>query len=544
MPIKSCSRCGLKVLVDAQAANVEDFLCTRCAPNAAPAPASAPPPKPAGGKRPSVKVTCPYCGASFSGSKPSRPAKGGCPVCQKELVLLPDGTIQAAATFNLASWQKEKKSASNPPSSPPPAPAQDLPVEMPSTPDPLGGSTILDMGGPPVGSSPPSLPTIDEPTMAMPAGIGGETMLGMGSDAAPPSAPEPTIDEPPPAPPPYEEPEAPPDLGGATILDMGPRPVEMPPPDIAEESPQPDLLKETMPGYDRPPSSESPVDPPTPPPIPEETYESPEVTEGPTIRDPEPEPEPEPEPAPTVEEEASAASIESAPEIPADLGGQTILGMGEDLTRQPDESVPSIEEPLPEAVPILAKDIHPPDGGPDLPPDGSEAPAPGQATPKPYVYQPIPRVPRKPPPHSAVPPSGPASPPPMAIQRESSSAGPPPPPASSAPVLGSDFRIASAPPAPKPPEKSREEKKPAGPKTSAVVLPRAEHSVGKLATAWVLLALPAALAFGLHSFQKNPTAGNIIQKCTDQVLPGIKKIRSEIEKAVKAKPEGTPAESK
>jgi len=535
MPIKSCTRCGLKVLVDAQAANVEDFLCTRCAPNAAPAPASAPPPRPAGGKRPSVKVTCPYCGASFSGSKPSRPAKGGCPVCQKELVLLPDGTIQAAATFNLSSWQKEKKSASNPPSSPPPAPAQDLPVEMPSTPDPLGGSTILDMGGPPVGSSPAPLPTIDEPTMALPAGIGGETMLGMGSDAAPPSAPEPTLDEPPPAPPSYEEPEAPPDLGGATILDMGPRPVELPPPDIAEEPP-PDLLKETMPGYDRPPSSESPVEPPTPPPIPEETYAAPDVTEGPTIRDA----EPEPEPAPTVEEEASAASIESAPEMPVDLGGQTILGMGEDLTRPPDEPAPSIEEPLPEAVPILAKDIHPPEGGSDSTetPDAAEAPA--EAAPKPYVYQPIPRVPRKPPPHSAVPPSGPASPPPMAIQRDSSSAGPPPPPASSAPVLGSDFRIASAPPPPKAPERPTEEKKPAGPKTPAVVQSRAVHSVGKLATAWVLLALPAALAFGLHSFQKNPTAEKLIQKCTDQVLPGIKKIRVEIEKAVKAKPPETP----
>src|SRR5688572_27050955 len=167
MPIKACTRCGLKVLVDAATAASDEYLCPRCAPDAKPSTAPSSKPSAPSGKRASVKVTCPYCGASFSGSKPSRPAKGGCPVCQKELVLLPDGTIQAAATFNLSSWQKEKKAASNPPSAP--APAMDAPVEMPSAPDPLGGSTILDMGGPP-GGAPPAPPSLDDPTLAMPGG--------------------------------------------------------------------------------------------------------------------------------------------------------------------------------------------------------------------------------------------------------------------------------------------------------------------------------------------------------------------------------------
>jgi hypothetical protein len=527
MPIKSCTRCGLKVLVDAQAAATDNFLCTRCAPEAAAA--SAPKPSGGGGKRPSVKVTCPYCGASFSGSKPSRPAKGGCPVCQKELVLLPDGTIQAAATFNLSSWQKEKKSASNPP----PAPAMDAPVEMPSAPDPLGGSTILDMGGPP-GGAPPEPPSLDDPTMALPgAGYGGETMLGMGSGGAP--APAPSIDEPeaPPPPPEREEiPEEPPDLGGATILDMGPRPVETPPPDIEERSPKPDLLSETMPGMDRPPSAESPVAPPTPPPIPDEIPEpvAEDVTEGPTVRDVEP------EPYPSRQEEAEAASLESAPEIPADLGGQTILGMGGADDLEP--PAPSIEEPPPEAVPILAKDVGAPEPEAAPPPEATEM-APGQATPKPYVYQPIARVPRKPPPVRGEPlPAAPPSSPRIAAASEAPA--PPPPSTSSAPVLGSDFRIAAAPPPPKPVERAREEKKPAGPKTTAVVLPRAMHSVGKMVLAWALLALPVVAGFALHSMQKSGSAEKVIQGVTKQVQPGLDKMRSEIEKAVKKQPEAPP----
>jgi hypothetical protein len=531
MPIKSCSRCGLKVLVDASQAAADNFVCARCAPDQTQA---APPPRPAGGKRPSIKVTCPYCGASFSGSMPSRPAKGGCPVCQKELVLLPDGTIQAAATFNLASWQKEreaKKSAPAPVESPP---------ELPSVVDPLGGATILDMGGPSPGSMPSPAPSLEEPSMPSLEGIGGETMLGMGHDL-PPSSPAPTIDEAPPAPlelPTNDEPEAPPDLlGGATILDMGPRPVETPPSDI--EEPAPDLISETMPGMDRPPAAESPVEPPIPPPIPEE----PALDEAdvPTLREPEPEPEPElepepepepepvpepePEPAIPVTEEPYPASLESAPEIPADLGGQTILGLGGAEEMPPrQEPAPSIEEPPPEAVPILAKDV------PGVEPEAA-APAAEDGI-KSYEYKPIPRVPRTPPPPvstaASVPPprTTPSSPAPQAPI----SAGP-------APLLGSDFRIASAPPPPPPSkvseDKPREERKPAGPKTSAVVMPRAYHSLGKLIFAWTLLLLAPATVFALHTMKKNGGVEGFLQKVTNQAKPGIDKMRMEIEKAVK-----------
>ena len=549
MPIKACSRCGLKVLVDASLAASDNYLCPRCAPDAKPA--SAPPPRPAGGKRPSVKVTCPYCGASFSGSMPSRPAKGGCPVCQKELVLLPDGTIQAAATFNLQTWQKEKKSASNPPAAAPAMP--EAPPELPTAHDPLGGSTILDMGGPGGGPPPAPMPSLDEPTMALPGGLGGETMLGMGGmhDAQPPAptieepaaAPEP---EPMPEPPRDEPPQFPDDLGGATILDMGPRPVELPPPDIEEKSPAPDLLSEMMPGIDRPPSAESPVAPPTPPPIPEEPATLPEpelepdVTEGPTIRDADTAPIEGPSSTPS-QEEAEAASIESAPEIPADLGGQTMLGIGgsEDMGSSQPEPAPSIEEPPPEAVPILAKDIAGVDPMPEPTPEPEPDPdvtamAPGQATPKPYVYQPIQRGPR-----AKAPPIEPPSPTPAPPPRAPS---PPQPPIAGAPVLGSDFRIASVPPPPKPvvEEPARVEKKSAGPKTSAVVLPRAQHSLMKLAMAWILMLLPAGAAFGLHSMQKNETFEKLINRFTAEALPGINKMKGEIEKAIKKAPEAPP----
>jgi hypothetical protein len=538
MPIKSCTRCGLKVLVDAQAAATDNFLCTRCAPDAKPAPASRPA---GGGKRPTVKVTCPYCGASFSGSIPSRPAKGGCPVCQKELVLLPDGTIQAAASFNLTSWQKEKKTASNPPSAPAPGPVEAAP-EMPSTPDPLGGSTILDMGGPPAGTPPAPLPTIDDQTIAIPGGVGDQTSLGMGSGGmeSPPQTIEESSPEPLPEPPPEEAPEAPPDLGGATILDMGPGPVEIPS-TIEDMSPKPDLLSDTMPGMDRPPSAESPVEPPLPPPIPEESVPvmepPPEVTEEPTIRDEEVAPPEEPAAEPVLEE-PTPASIESAPEIPADLGGQTILDMGGtgDMGSRLPEPAPSIEEPPPEAVPILAQDVESPDSPPpDAPAEPEAAAAAEPVVEKPYVYQPIARTPRKPPPSTDPLSSSPGS------KSRPPAAAPPPPPPASAPVLGSDFRIAAPPPEPKPsPERAREEKKPAGPR-AGVVLPRAEHSFGKLVFAWILVILPLAAGFLLYSMQKNSTVEKVIQKFTNEMRPGIDKIKSEIEKGIKKQPE-PPAE--
>ncbi|HEY3226431.1 MAG TPA: hypothetical protein VGK61_05510 [Planctomycetota bacterium] len=544
MPIKSCTRCGLKVLVDASQAASDTYLCPRCV-SEAKGPAAAPKPA-ASAKRSSVKLLCPYCGASFSGSIPSRPAKGGCPVCQKELVLLPDGTIQAAASFNLNAWQKQRE-AKKAESTPPAAPAE----AMPASSDPIGGSTILDMGGPPAAAA--SLPTLEEGPMEFPGGLGGETMLGMGGQAAAP-APRPTIDEPadepgpPPSPPPeeparsYDEPEPPPpdDLGGETILDSdGPRAVELPEPSLEDKSQDQDLLRETMPGMDRPPAAETPVPPPTTPPIPEEeaapTLESDEAAE-PTVRDSEYAPPVDPEPpSPPMEEppagESEEASSESSPELPGDMGGSTMLGIGgsDDMAPPRPEPIPTIEEPTPEAVPILAKDVAPIDmptpEGPEPPADADSA-EPEEA--KPYVYGPIARVPRK------VPGSMGPPPPPATVPRPQAQSGPltppPPPPTTSNPVLGSDFRIATAPPPPKTP--LSEAAKAAGVKTSQVQMPPARPNLFRVVLAWILLLLPLAAGFALYSTRKTSAVEKIIQKLTDEVTPGFRKMDEEIKKAI------------
>jgi len=85
--------------------------------------------------------------------------------------------------------------------------------------------------------------------------------------------------------------------------------------------------------------------------------------------------------------------------------------------------------------------------------------------------------------------------------------------------------------------------KPAGPKTTAAVMPRAVHSLGKLALAWVLLLLPGLAVFALHSLQKNSGVEKVINGFKNEAKPGIKKISDEFEKAVKKQPE-PPAESK
>lgn len=134
MPIRLCQKCGLKVLVDESQTASATFYCQRCtialknqqaqaapaAPAESPPPASpiAPPPKPA-----TVRVLCPYCKASFNGRVPQRPARGACPVCQKDLILLPTGEIRPAAGFDLAKWQQEQKRAPTR-TSPAPAPPQ------------------------------------------------------------------------------------------------------------------------------------------------------------------------------------------------------------------------------------------------------------------------------------------------------------------------------------------------------------------------------------------------------------------------------------
>lgn len=157
MPIRHCQKCGLKVLIDESQAGANPFYCQRCTtamkspdqPEPAvsgPAPfrrelpspvASFPSSTPqavAGPSRSTVKVLCPYCKASFNGRVPQKPARGACPVCQKELILLPNGDIRAAAGFDVAKWQQEIQDGVAPepepvtvggPATPPTAPAKE-----------------------------------------------------------------------------------------------------------------------------------------------------------------------------------------------------------------------------------------------------------------------------------------------------------------------------------------------------------------------------------------------------------------------------------
>src|SRR5204862_1645354 len=135
MPIRLCQKCGLKVLIDESQAGTNPFYCQRCTTamkgqeNAAPGPGSLPPannptPSPVMGNRSepagpvvgaaksaTVRVLCPYCKASFNGRVPQKPARGSCPVCQKELILLPNGDIKPAAGFDLGQWQSEPAAA-------------------------------------------------------------------------------------------------------------------------------------------------------------------------------------------------------------------------------------------------------------------------------------------------------------------------------------------------------------------------------------------------------------------------------------------------
>src|SRR5688572_26431150 len=134
MPIRHCQKCSLKVLIDESQAGVSPFYCQRCTAalksdggaEPAPAPSAAarrassprltPVPAPSAvavavppsvGKSSTVKVFCPYCKASFNGKIPSKPARGSCPLCQKDLILLPNGDIRPAADFDLSKWQAE-----------------------------------------------------------------------------------------------------------------------------------------------------------------------------------------------------------------------------------------------------------------------------------------------------------------------------------------------------------------------------------------------------------------------------------------------------
>jgi hypothetical protein len=126
MPIRLCQKCGLKVLIDESQAGTNPFYCQRCTTAmkgqegaAAPVVARNPTPSPVvsasrsdpaaasvqgAAKAATVRVLCPYCKASFNGRVPQKPARGSCPVCQKELILLPNGDIKPAAGFDLGQW--------------------------------------------------------------------------------------------------------------------------------------------------------------------------------------------------------------------------------------------------------------------------------------------------------------------------------------------------------------------------------------------------------------------------------------------------------
>lgn len=117
MPIRHCQKCGLKVLIDESQLGANPFYCQRCAATLtgdAPDPGDETIASPAteavaaAVEKPKgpVKLTCPYCKGVFSGRLPTKPAKGGCPTCRKELVLLPTGEIQPAATFDVSKYKQ------------------------------------------------------------------------------------------------------------------------------------------------------------------------------------------------------------------------------------------------------------------------------------------------------------------------------------------------------------------------------------------------------------------------------------------------------
>jgi hypothetical protein len=154
MPIRLCQKCGLKVLIDESQAGINPFFCQRCTtamkgqenvPAPGPiTPVRNPTPSPVasmanrsdpaapsiGAAKPAtVRVLCPYCKASFNGRVPQKPARGSCPVCQKELILLPDGDIKPAAGFDLGQWQNEPAAARSPEPMPESEPMPEAPKE-------------------------------------------------------------------------------------------------------------------------------------------------------------------------------------------------------------------------------------------------------------------------------------------------------------------------------------------------------------------------------------------------------------------------------
>ncbi|MBI4565755.1 MAG: hypothetical protein HY716_13770 [Planctomycetes bacterium] len=185
MPIRKCSKCGLKVLVDAVEGDDASFACRRCtgAPSAAPAAAPPAPAPPLTAKKNTAKVECPACHAPFSAAVPTRPAKGVCPLCKKDLVLLPDATIQLFESFNLSTWKIRQSMGKESAAEPFPEPAVAPPGGEPDLSD-LGGQSILDLGG--LGGETMSQPvseSVPAGAAAEPPEIGDQTIFNLGGTA-------------------------------------------------------------------------------------------------------------------------------------------------------------------------------------------------------------------------------------------------------------------------------------------------------------------------------------------------------------------------
>jgi hypothetical protein len=285
MPIRLCQKCGLKVLIDESQAGTNPFYCQRCTTamkgqEVAPAPGPLTPPRnptpspvmgsksepavPSVGaaKAATVRVLCPYCKASFNGRVPQKPARGSCPVCQKELILLPNGDIKPSAGFDLNSWQSDKPSGS--------APAAPSVEAEPALPAPKESNTRVLVkkyaATPPAAKrpEPPAETDVNEGAAALPGWLDDsksapvkpqpETSTELEAVQPPPPPPEePPIDvvEPPPPPPPPPRARVPMGAKMPSVMSGRP-PASLPPPPPPEEQ-EVDLL---------PPD---PPPPPTPP---------------------------------------------------------------------------------------------------------------------------------------------------------------------------------------------------------------------------------------------------------------------------------------
>ncbi len=189
MPIKTCSKCGLKVYIDEAAKLVAPFLCSRCEAttkgtrrtanpaggvggsesrsvgasrelsNAQTLKPSDAPARPAASPAGLARLVCPACKSAFQTKLPSRPSRGSCPKCESELTISPDGRVRPAGlteriappphdTEPAAPAPAPLRKAAIPPSAPLPAPPDETSIEAPSSESDDVGPTLLEAGKP------------------------------------------------------------------------------------------------------------------------------------------------------------------------------------------------------------------------------------------------------------------------------------------------------------------------------------------------------------------------------------------------------------